>query len=1573
MQYIVPPAPKAHRQDVGRHLASLAAALLLASPALAAGPAREYYQAPTWQPRAILPAAEALRGDFWPASPDVKVNYTDPTFDDARLDKAPAPGVHPRVLITPTDLDKIRAKVALGDKAPLTFRCMWERVKAGRGAFYALAAQDDTLGRELAAKYVKKMQGLEAKLDAMDKQPDRDNLWVVQRSMTAANDPNNPAEIADAADYDYLYQWLSPDERTLARRILTRITAQRISCFMTVPDHFMVNNHQAFGMEFMKLLLAIEGEEGFDQQVYDLAVKKIRAFLTWDLDPDGMCYETVKGWQNTSILYAVGRRERDLLRHGHLQAKMRFFRAALRWEGGKWLIRDEMRNSAFHVIWMMHYLHPSDPNMDLLYKASLSTHPFLTDTTSRDGSPVGVDNELLLLFADNGMADKNGKPLDWTDQKQIDQLNLPTTWTSNQRGYLYARNSWRKDDLTVTLACKQDFFYNGHEGSEHGRFTLAADGINWARDVNMLFNKSAIAQNMLSIDGRGAKWPPTPATWLGVQNTPAGVAGTGDYKDGYSYTKCSQIHPLDFPSGKLPYYAPLTTGNYTLTRDLQAPFQDQISRFYDGYAHTDYGPWSGETRLIEQYRNWNPMRRAFRTLQLTRGQYPYVLILDDAQKDDQLHQYDWNMTLPDDVCLVSSKITEFANQATEPVNGGISELILGKANTPRNAERTEFYQPIYAPKKGDPMLLVRVLNRNAEYGFPPPRVEQSGIFNRVVIPARSVSPDFRIMLFPHHNGDALPRTTWSNDRTRLAVEIGDQKDVYYFGTADAGRTVFAFERNGKMVQTSDATPARPVLKIRNDRFDANDLRYRRDADRAPVYLFDRDLSIAFEPTLNPTAQIHYTLDGSEPTASSPLYQAPISITKSAVLKASIIDPKWVCGPQASQTLTVNVEQRQPAAPAATAPGELQAGLLARVYEIKTVIWNDRGFFVGTKVMMPNVAAQTPLVTTTSNGFVIPLATPAQPLTMQTKGFYRFTGLFNAPRRGIYQFAVDSCGPVTLDVAGQTAIEVTRQYHLQQAVRKGEVALDAGWQAIELVVCDPLFWKINTDNPMPLSVSYRINGGDPTPVVANQLAYRPELGITAAPRPTPAVHQAITALPLLERGTELAVFERIGQRRQPDFFDTDKLIPRRQAMASEIAASSNSDLVNVYDGYFFAPADGVYSFDLPGRSDVKLTASDATFVTRSAFGEASTEAGAFQSQLRIGDEVVVQRGVPGRNPLRQVTLKAGYHPISIRLGETRPQALVTYPDGSNKLLAGDDLFRPARVSILPEGKTQPASAFEIFSPTLVTLTAPSSPDKLTIRYTLDGKDPTATSPTYDKPFTVDKTTSVTALAFNGDRSVTAPARIVFTQTDLPAAEMVCYLDFQSMNGNAFVSSATKECRAWATGKASLVEGRGGKVLSLGQAPDTGNNTNSSPGARPGGLRLVDIKLLENAATISLWVKTSATKGKLFGKDGFNAFGKSYKAVSCSLNGKSLSASPGTISGGNFQPNVWNHVVLTGGDSGMTLYLNGKVVATTPEPQDVASDALDFCADVPAQLSSLRIYNRILTGREIQQLFARETRP
>ena len=1450
---------------------SLAAFLICCSCMVLTAQKRAYYQEPSWKPRAFLPYEDAIRGDFWPKSPAVSNRFSDSGFAPDRLSNVPAPGIHPRVLLTPKDVDLIRAKIALGEKAPMPFRTLWTRVVRSQSAFYALVTKNDKLGKELAINLVEKIKALEPKLDKMEKMPDSENIWDVERSIVATGEPDPPTEIWDLLDYDYLSGWMSATERELTRKVIARITARRISNFLSVPDHFMINNHQGFGMEYIRLMLLIEGEKGFNKELFDLSCKKANAMLDWYLDDDGMCYESIKGWLNVSAFTAVGLRDRNLLKHDHLQAKMNFFRAALRWEDGSWKIRDEMRASAFHVIWMMHYYHPTDKAIDFLYKASLSTHNFLTDAEAKWPNPVGITNELLLLYADDGMMGKEGKPLDWNSQPLIDDLKLPVTWQDNQRGYVETRNSWKKEDLHLGFVCKQDFFYGGHEGSENNRITLWKDGVNWIQDNNMLATKATFLQNMLTVDGKGCHWPPAPGTWLGVKESTDGLIAAGDGKNGYSYSKSMQVHPLYFPSTKIPYFAPFSEGNFDLSRDIQVAFHPGTVKYNDGYAHTDYGPWSSETRLVEGYRLWNPMQQFYRTVQLARGENPYVIVIDDAKKDNLPHLFDWNISVPLNVELVEALTPEIQFQNTDPSELRMDDLILGKTGMEKDLITGKV-----KPKKGDPLCLIRVLWRNSEYGFPVPRFERYQGYNQVVVPAKSVSPEFRILVYPYKFGDPIPKTTWNKERTMLTVQIKDKTDVYQFGQTEGGRTVLSMERNGKEVLTSDAKPARPVLLVRGSRFESSDLRDTREEGKTPIYLVDGVEEVQLERVSAP-AQIRYTLDGSEPSQNSLVYDRPIVINKSCDLKAIVFQPEWAFGTKKSEVLAAHFILQAAAKGMTEIPTGSQPGLLARVYEKNTKLYNDKGFFDASKVMMPDLSKEQAIITNVVRNFSLPQAISKQPLEQQCKGFYRFTGYFFAKAKGVYKFDLNSCGPVILDIGSQSVIEHTGVFHQQQAHRQGEAILDKGWHDFDLTVCDPLFWNINSLEPMPLELKYTVNNNNFEEISDSDLRYVPDNKIAIAPEPQIKWLEALQNTPILEPGFDLRYFDQTGKRRDNDFLDIEGRKPYRSERVNVLESSESRNTVRTYSGYFKAPISGIYTFQSVGR------------VGESA-GLGAKQASC-QNQIRIGNEIVVQRGVYGRNPSGKIGLKEGWHPVSLRFGPSETSCKVLLPDGQTIQLTGNNIFREREVIQSPVSKS-----------------------------------------------------------------------------DLDSASLG-EVKFDKWDGKTAYFPVKAKYQIWINPSGKLVESPLGKAVEVrsGSPRTTEVDVNVSRGDMKPGIKLHHLNLCDNALTVALWFKTGEKTGKLFGKEGYNAFGKGYKTISCSIDNGRLVANPGRLTGGNLLPGQWQFVVVTATESQMCLYLNSEKVASGPGTKEITTDALDFFLGHNAILAKLQLFNRPLDEKEVKHLF------
>ncbi len=1509
---------------------------------------RIYYQEPTWNPRAILPYADAIKNNFWPASPAVEVNYKDTFFDESKLSKVPAPGIYPRVLITPEDLERIRARVTLGDKAPPAFKVMWQRVSTLQSPFYALVTNNDSLGRRLAMELVQKIKRLSGKITEMDKRPDRDNIWVLERSIIASGEPDPPNEIWDLLDYDYLHKWMTGEEREMAGNVIARIVKNRISNFLMVPDHFMINNHEGFGMEYIRLMLLIEGLEGFDQKLFDLAVHKTDAMLSWFLDKDGMCYESIKGWLNTSAFVAVGLRNRQLLRHSHLRAKMDFFLAAIRWEDGAWHIRDEMRASAFHVIWMMHYFHPTDKRLDFLFQSTFSSHTFLTDANAKWPNPVGICNELLLLFAEDKMTDANGKAIDWTNQAMIDQLNLPTTWHDSTRGYVEVRNSWNKEDLKAGFVCKQDFFYGGHEGSENNRITLWKDGVNWIQDNNMLATKATFLQNMITIDGKGLHWPPVAGNWLGIQESKEGVLATGDGKMGYSYTKVMQVHPLSFPSAKLPYYTPFTEGNFDLSRDLQIAFQPATIKWNDGYAHTDYGPWSGETRLVEDYKPLNEVEKAYRTVQVAKGKYPYVLVVDDIQKDNQKHSYDWNISVPVNAELVDAVSPEIVFQNTEPSNNRVSDMVIAARHIARDSTGKALL------KKGEPLCLVRVLWRTTEYGFPIPRLEKFQGHGLITVPANAVSPEFRVLIYPFLYGEPLPTTSWNNDRTTLTVEIKGQKDVYQFASTAGGRTAIAMKRDNLIALKSNLNPAKPVLIVRGKSFIQSDFRYTRFEKNTPAYLVNDQLDIQLKYPDAP-AEIHYTIDGSVPTVNSTLYIKPITIKKTCTLNAKTFYPDWQYGNNnSSELLTAKFILHKGIEGMATPPAGSRNGLGVKLFEINTKLYNDKGFFDAGKIMMPDVRKYIPTYSLWVNKFELPELTPTKPLEEQIKGFYQFSGWFYAKKSGIYNFHLNSCGPVTLDISNQSVIEATGIFHQQQETRSGETALNKGWHSISLVICDPLFWNVNSLEKMPLALTYQMNESEVQIINTTDLKTTTPKTFIETIKPL----NPIAGLPTLEPGMDLEIYDRTGKRRDKDFLDIDHVESFLHQRVNTMEAANTKNSVRAYNGYFHAATTGMYIFHLPFRigDNASLGGTQASC----------------QSQLKIGNEYILQRGVYGRNLTGKVYLKEGWHAISFRFGTGVALCSVELPGGQIIRVDAKQFYRPALVNILIQGNASNKRLYELYDSMKVSLAFPKD-TTLTIRYTLDGTTPTIQSVLYKQPLNITQSVKLTTIAFKNNKPASAAALMEFKKVNIPQAGSLGVLSFNNWDGkNAYFESNTK-FNVWIDPSVKIAKGMQGKAIQVNARESLlpkNVDVNVSRGTVKCGFKIYGLNMRENALTVSIWFKPNEVNGKLFGKDGYNAFGKAYRTVSCSINNGKLFAMGNSLSGGEIKTGTWQQIVLSVSEQQASLYLNGVLIASGNGTKDIITDALDFFTTTNATVDNLQLFDRFLDKEEVKRLFLSE---
>ncbi|NCX99624.1 MAG: LamG domain-containing protein [Planctomycetia bacterium] len=409
--------------------------------------------------------------------------------------------------------------------------------------------------------------------------------------------------------------------------------------------------------------------------------------------------------------------------------------------------------------------------------------------------------------------------------------------------------------------------------------------------------------------------------------------------------------------------------------------------------------------------------------------------------------------------------------------------------------------------------------------------------------------------------------------------------------------------------------------------------------------------------------------------------------------------------------------------------------------------------------------------------------------------------------------------------------------------------------------------------MPFRVTVRAPGETTfTPIPDDRLA---ALMPTDAVPAEPAViwKSAVPAPCPLVPGVIRTAYEREGRANDPEYLDIDAATPRRQELSGRIEPNENPAQVVVYDGWFEAPTDGVYVFDLPFR--------------RSGYTHLGSFRHAYQSQLRVADEIVLQRGVAGRIAPGRIGLKAGWHLFSLRLGSSSADLTVTYPDGQTVPLTAARLRRAANLAP--------------FSP---------GPEAALIARFIPGVTPA------------------------GDPGF----------------------------------------RAWIAGFASVrtLDRRPAVVAPL--APPLivasgpgGVDINMTRGAGRVPLKFHFLKMRDPDFTVGMWFRSDTGDGRLFGKQGLTAFGKSYKTVSVSVSGGKLRATPGGLSGGAVEPGRWHHATLSATPTRLGIYLDGELVDEGPGAPGLATDALDFLPDHAGAIGEILIYNRELSAADVARLF------
>ena len=1060
------------------------------------------------------------------------------TFPDGTgvrsLSAVPAPGVHPRIFLSPEDLPALR-EAATTSPARKAHYANLRKILADRfdgtttaeSTVVALIAKGGTPSdAQFAATtemgYLLGLAGIDAQIS---NDPARGALlaqvlaaWGTYQLKAWVRKPD-PVGLHNSFDtgiclaYDFIAPWMREEQRAPVRRFIAKMSDGIDIFTWGWPEHMRMWNwaglhvYQGWGS------LAIEGEDGWKPKLWEQATVVARDFARYNIHPSGALTEDLTyftlGMQGSGlVLMALAKRgQPEVWSTATNLSKVKYHLVnQLHPWGDNFMSHQDGSGNGFYATWtILKYMYPQDPLIDYAWRERVG-EDYANGGAAND---AGIRAWLMVLFNTEHL------PTAVTP----DQWRLSTTYFCPQRSYLVARTGWDANALKLDFEAKTDYPTVGHNHADANNFTFAALGREWATEVGY-HGAAGHLHNNVVIDGRSQSgWPAPGGRWLDLVDTPQATIGVSDASHAYTWQWSNSGYGTEnTPPSELVKWERETRSDVVAFSRDQEGGKGRMSIF------EHYGP------IVRSA--WNPVEKAFRTAALVRGKRPYVLIVDDIRKDSATHLYEWAMQMPSDV---------------EVIKGGGRWVILGAKELPvakaKPGEKNDD-----KPKPDKRRLLVQIV----DVDLPTERdglaialestqlgndaFAQGALRKRLVIPARSSEPRFKILLYPHTEGDALPDVLWNDERSACEILFPDQRDRFSFAPAAEGRTALSLSRDDALIATVSAAPAAPELVTAARVF----------TDRCRV-----ELALP-----GAGQEIRYTTDGSEPRADSAFYAGPFELTASTTVKAATFARRWDFGEVRQSTVITASFTKQALAAALPAPSGAAPGLAARVY---AGFWNR----------LPDFAALTPLAATTVERIALPPGTPS-------KGFgVVLDGMIRIPADGVYTFALACDDPGRIWIDDQPVVDNDSQHIVRTAT--GEIALAAGYHRLRIANCDgALTLGTGTgDGSWAFQALWAPAGATLVEIPPEVLVQVGGAQAAAAEIPAVAAQAGLSGEPGLEHRT----FDRTAQVGTAEFFSLDGTPLRADLAANAVTSDAAPGLLHVYRGFLTVPHAGVYEFRL----------------------------------------------------------------------------------------------------------------------------------------------------------------------------------------------------------------------------------------------------------------------------------------------------------------------------------------------------------------------------------------------------------
>ena len=597
-----------------------------------------------------------------------------------------------------------------------------------------------------------------------------------------------------AFTYDFIYNYLSPEQKKAIHDELAENSWSHDNYGTFNTAEGSRSNWATFSYWLFEVL-AIEGEPGFN----DLKVKGMyrgwHNLFTYGWFKSGATFEgEAKNQLGMDGVMAFAKRKDmygfdDLSAHPYLKAYAKKFlpqsiiptlNGFIRYDllGG---CHSRTGGASICDLLGLKYMFPDDKTIDWIYHVSMNDK--YSNVPDR---PDGYYNALLFyaIFATD-FDSSNNNPV---------ALNLGNTFFCGERALMMTRSNWTsKDALMLNLHTRQA--NGGHPSSDRNAIMLAGAGRVWS-PIQGGYAFDNFKQSIVVIDSKPQD-EHTPATMVAFKDEPLATFAAGDAKYAWDWNNKEQekgkgyYTVTDVEAGKVQMPK---SGNWELEPNSVNYFSYlKLPYNYLNIPRSESPHWllpTGTIRPFLRQPNY-PVLKAFRTAGIIRYDKPFAIVVDDIAKDDQIHHYDWILTLEHDLQIVS--ITQ--------INEHEMDIIL----TGQDPEQKEGWAKDSLPAKyegklaiNQSMLLVKILNINnidprrkvniEEWRSHVLKSQESPV-RRLIITSESISPNFKVMLYPFRNGTELPKTIWNLNRTKLTVKWknGQNQEITFTENVD-GRT-----------------------------------------------------------------------------------------------------------------------------------------------------------------------------------------------------------------------------------------------------------------------------------------------------------------------------------------------------------------------------------------------------------------------------------------------------------------------------------------------------------------------------------------------------------------------------------------------------------------------------------------------------------------------------------------------------------------------------------------------------------------------------------------------------------------